>query len=209
MTIHVCVVEDHPMMTEAICSTLMTDPDLEVSGTAGSSEELFELLQNKQPDVLILDLQLPGANGIEIIKRLQQHKPVVPVLVFSNSIAPAHITSALQSGALGYLSKYAESGVFLEAVHTVAKGKAFLTPEISDILIKSLHESTDTEAIQQLTQREKEILNYLADGMNNAQIAERLNISPKTVRSHISNMMKKLNLNTRGALILFGAKQKQ
>ena len=209
MTIQVCVVEDHPMMTEAICSTLKTDPNLEVCGTAESMEDLFQLLQTVQPDVLILDIQLPNSSGIEIIKLLKKNKHVLPVLVFSSSIAPDLITSALQNGALGYLSKYAESGVFLKAVHTVANGKAFLTPEVSDILIKSMHENIESKTVQVLTQREKQILNCLADGIDNTQIANKLNISPKTVRTHISNVMKKLDIDTRGRLIIFGTKQKK
>ena len=123
MTIKVLVTEDHPMMRKAICTTLESDPEIWVLGTADSGEELFELLHENRPDLILLDLALPDCSGLEIITRLGSSHPGLPVLVFSSSVKPDEVTAAVQGGALGYLSKFSESAELLAAVHSVSQGK--------------------------------------------------------------------------------------
>ena len=136
--INVLVIEDHPLMRTAICSTLETDPDIVVQGVGSSSQELFDFLRNYQVDVLLLDLYLPDTRGVDIIQTLRKRYPAMHILVFSSSTDTEDIYQSLQSGALGYLTKDAHSGEIFDAIHAVGQGKAYLPSEIADVLLKEL-----------------------------------------------------------------------
>jgi DNA-binding NarL/FixJ family response regulator len=206
MTINALVTEDHPLMCDAICATLETDPDIFVLGTAINSDELQTLLAETQPDVLILDLALPGIDGLDILALLPESHPDLPVLIFSSSSEPRDIARAIQEGALGYLTKDASSTELLAAVHAVSQGQAYLPPSLSPSLVKGLHQlkqENERYLTELLTTREHQVLDLLATGKPNKTIAERLEISEHTVRTHLFNIREKVDADNRGQLILF------
>ena len=212
MTINLLIVEDHPLMQTAICATLESDPQVRILGTARSGRELFSLLKEKHANLVILDLSLPDTNGVEIIRTLHKNYPDLHILVFSSSMEARDVYESLQSGASGYLSKDAHSEELLSAVHEVGSGKAYLPAEISSILVNEMHqiktEVCPSPGLNLLTRRERQILELLAEGLTNAQLAGKLRISEETVRTHLYNMQKKLPAENRSQLILFAAKHK-
>ena len=206
MTINALVTEDHPLMCDAICATLETDADIFVLGTAVNSDELQTLLAETQPDVLILDLALPGIDGLDILALLPESHPDLPVLIFSSSSEPRDIARAIQEGALGYLTKDASSTELLAAVHAVSQGQAYLPPSLSPNLVKGLHQlkqENERYLTELLTTREHQVLDLLATGKPNKTIAERLEISEHTVRTHLFNIREKVDADNRSQLILF------
>jgi DNA-binding NarL/FixJ family response regulator len=209
--IRVVIIEDHPLMRSAISATLESDLEIKVTGSGSSSRELFDLLASRPCDVLLLDLYLPKMSGVEIIRTLRKEYPYIRILVFSSSIEGEDVHRSLQSGALGYLVKDANSAEVLAAVHEVSQGRAFLPPKIADVLISKIHQKEahpDIDFIGKLTRREYQVLALLAEGLSNAQLSERLHISKETVRTHIYNMKKKLPVDNRSQLILLAVKHK-
>jgi NarL family two-component system response regulator LiaR len=176
-----------------------TQPDLTVVGEAESGEEAVALAAEHAPDVVIVDLVMPGMDGIEVTRRVKQASPRTQVIVLTSYHQDEHIFPAIRAGALSYLLKDVGPAELADAVRKAAAGEAVLHPRVAARVVQELHGARHEmpNPFTELSERELEVLRLIADGMNNADIAEALVISEKTVKSHVSNILNKLHLADR------------
>ncbi|MGG8408086.1 response regulator [Streptomyces sp. 12297] len=201
----VLLVDDHPMFLEGLRGTLLPQEGFHVVGEASTAEEAAALSAGTRPQVVVLDLGLPDASGIELTRRLLSDRPDARVLVLSMSDDDDNVLAAMRAGAGGYLVKGADRAEILAAVRTVAAGGAVFGPRVAARLqsfFDSLAAAPGRQAFPDLTPRELEILDLLARGLEYRQIARRLTISDKTVRNHVTNIFTKLQVNDRAQAIV-------
>ena len=207
--IQVILVDDHQLIRDGIKSLLQDAQQIEVINEASSAAELFQLLKCQKPDILILDVSLPGMSGIEITKVIQKEFPSIRVMILSMYIGEDFIFNALKAGARGYLHKNINSYELITAIEEINKGNEYFSTQVSDIILKSFVKKAHTGVKQGeekeviLTSRELEILKLVAEGFSNPEIAEKLVISIRTVESHKTHIMQKLLLNTVADLVKF------
>ena len=202
MTTHtrLVLVDDHSIVRHSLSAYLNAQPDLNVVGAAASGEVLLAQLDLWQPDVIIMDIAMPGGiNGIETTQQVIRRLPTVKVIMLSGFDDEARIIGALRAGALTYLAKDAEPETLLATIRQAAQGKATLDPALQQLLLTA----QGTRYRDLLTNRELDVLQGIADGLTNHEIAQRLTITDETVKSHISSMLRKLTLSHRTQLALF------
>jgi DNA-binding NarL/FixJ family response regulator len=186
------VADDHPAMVEAVAEVL-TEHGLKVVGRARDGQEAATQIENLKPDVAVVDLRMPRVSGIEVARRLQRAAPDTAVLLYTAYGDRALITEAIDAGARGFVLKEAPLGDLVRAVELVAAGGTYVDPVLAGILA-----SADFAGkLPSLTQRERDVLRLLADGLSNEEIGKRLFISPETVRTHVRKAMAKLDADTR------------
>jgi len=197
--ITVLVVDDHAVVREGVRAFLVTQPDLAVVGTAASGEEALRLAAEHVPDVVVMDLVMPGMDGVETTRRLRQISPRSQVLVLTSYDQDEFIFPAIRAGAHSYLLKEVGPEELADAIRKAARGEAVLHPRVAARVIQELHGARQDQpnAFTQLSERELEVLKLIANGLSNAEIAARLIISEKTVKSHVSNILDKLHLEDR------------
>lgn len=203
--LRVVVADDHDSFRDGLFSLLATATGVTVVGQAASGEETIQRCQELQPDVVLMDLNMPGLDGIEATRRLVAASPHIAVLVLSMYEDDESIFNALRAGARGYLLKGADRAEITDAVRAVSSGAAILGPSIARRLVAyfaTAAPATPGHAFPDLTDREREILDLIARGMNNSAITQRLVLSPKTVRNHISNIFGKLQVRDRAEAIV-------
>jgi DNA-binding NarL/FixJ family response regulator len=204
MTVRVLIADDHPVFRDGLASLLATQPDVDVVATAADGAEAVALAIEHAPDVVVMDLQMPELNGIEATRRLAETMPDVRVLVFTMGEEDGTVLAAMRAGARGYLVKGASQDEVARAISTVQAGGlvfgASLALRIADLLSGTT--APDRTAFPQLTERELEILDKIAAGRNNAQIAQELYLAPKTVRNNVSNILAKLQATDRAEAII-------
>ena len=194
------LVDDHSIVRHSLSAYLNAQPDLNVVGAAASGEVLLAQLDLWQPDVIIMDIAMPGGiNGIETTQQVIRRLPTVKVIMLSGFDDEARIIGALRAGALTYLAKDAEPETLLATIRQAAQGKATLDPALQQLLLAA----QGTRYRDLLTNRELDVLQGIADGLTNHEIAQRLTITDETVKSHISSMLRKLTLSHRTQLALF------
>ena len=194
------LVDDHSIVRHSLSAYLNAQPDLNVVGAAASGEVLLAQLDLWQPDVIIMDIAMPGGiNGIETTQQVIRRLPTVKVIMLSGFDDEARIIGALRAGALTYLAKDAEPETLLATIRQAAQGKATLDPALQQLLLTA----QGTRYRDLLTNRELDVLQGIADGLTNHEIAQRLTITDETVKSHISSMLRKLTLSHRTQLALF------
>ena len=202
--IRVLIADDHPVFRDGLASLLATQPDVDVVGTAGDGAEAVALATELAPDVVVMDLQMPRMNGIDATRALAEAMPAVRVLVFTMGEEDGTVLAAMRAGARGYLVKGASQEEVARAISTVHSGGlvfgSSLALRIADLLSGSA--TPDRSAFPQLTERELEILDLIAAGRNNAQIASALYLAPKTVRNNVSNILAKLQATDRAEAII-------
>jgi RNA polymerase sigma factor (sigma-70 family) len=208
MTLRVLLVEDHAIVRQGIRALLDEEPDIAIVGEAADGNQALALAQSLRPEIVLMDLNLPGLSGIEATRQVLQLLPDVRVLVLSMYDSEEYVFRALRAGASGYVLKQSTSTELVMALRAVAAGSTFLSPGISQILISDFMrradaQTTTDDALSILTPREREVLELIARGLTNRQIAERLHISIKTVETHRGNMMQKLDAHDRAELIKF------
>ena len=203
MAIRVFLVDDHPVMREGYTRLIAGDADMEVCGTADSSEAAFAAVPGLRPDVAVVDLSLPGVNGIELIKRLAAVGACGAVLVVSAHDETLYAERALAAGALGYVMKQEPAETVLDAIRLVHQGRVYLSERLREglLLARIAHPSTSLAAVRDLTDREIEVFEHFGRGRTTAEIAERLCLSPKTVESHRANIKTKLGIETAPAFV--------
>lgn len=208
VTVNVLLVEDHAIVRQGIKALLEEEPDIVVVGETGDGSQALVLVENLCPNVVLMDLSLPGLGGIEATHQIRERFPDVRVVVLSMHEHEEYVFRALRAGASGYVVKQSTSTELVLALRAVAGGSTFLSPTISQILIDDyVHRAgardKDDAALDILTPREREVLQLIARGFNNRQIAERLHISVKTVETHRGNMMRKLDVHDRAGVVKF------
>jgi DNA-binding NarL/FixJ family response regulator len=196
--IDVVLVEDHPTFRFGLRMRLEAEPDILVVGEADTAQAALAEVERTAPDVVVVDLNLPGVDGVELIRRLGVAAPRVPALVLT-MLSDESVFAAVRAGARGYLLKDAEPGRIVAAVRAVAAGDCVFSPDVARRLLGLLDTapSPGRAAFPQLTDREHDILELVARGMENGAIARRLGLRPKTVRNYVSNVLAKLHASDR------------
>jgi len=197
----VLIVDDHPVFRDGLAGLLATLPDVEIAGTAGTAEEALAVLQDSAPDIVLMDINLPGASGVEATRKVLAAAPATAVLVVSMVDDDDSVFAALAAGARGYVLKGASAGEITAALRTVAAGGAVFGAGIASRLLATTPAHQSGAALPSrhadLTAREREVLDLLADGASNRQIARSLEISLKTVQNHVSRILDKLQATDR------------
>ena len=204
--IKILVVDDHPVVRQGLRQVLEGNPEFTVVGEAADGKGALELADQLQPDVAILDLALPGLNGLEVARRIQQRQPDTRILILSMHNSEAYVLEAMNNGILGYVLKESATKDLIHAVKEVAAGRRYLSPPLSEQKIQEYSErisSSSVDPYDALTDREREVLHMLAEGQNRSEIAASLSISPRTFDTHRTNLMRKLNLNSQMDLVRF------
>lgn len=198
MASRIFLVEDHPVMREGYAVLLDAEPDLEVVAEASSAEEAFEVSADLDYDLAVVDLSLPGTNGLELIKRLRSLDPDVKVLVVSAHDEALYAERAIRAGARGYLMKNETARQFVTAVRTVLDGELYVSESLRSRLLENrfAHASEPTPAISRLTDRQLEVFEHFGRGLSTREVAEAMGIGLKTVESHRANMKGKLGVET-------------
>ena len=197
--ITVLIVDDHAVVRQGLSTFLETRPDLEVVGTAASGAEAVQLAGELAADVAIVDMIIPDMDGVEITRRMRRASPRTQIIIFSSFHEDEHIFPAIQAGALSYLLKDARPEEVAGAVRMAARGEAILHPKVAARIVQEMQGDKQEVAnpFTELSERELEVLRLIATGISNQEIAERLVISEKTVKSHVSNILSKLHLSDR------------
>lgn len=196
-SVRVLVCDDHPVYRRGLRALLAEIDDIDVVGEAGDGEEALRLAADHQPDVVIMDLHMPGMSGIETTRNLLARQPDVGVVVLTMFEDDTSLVAALRAGARGYLVKGAGHDEISRAIRSVARGEAIVSATMSTRLAAAVSPRQADRAFPNLTQREFEVLELLAHGLSNKQIADRLSVSPKTVRNNLSMVFSKLHVTSR------------
>jgi len=203
--VRVLIADDHPVFRFGLRTLLKADPAMEVVGEAMNGEDAIAQASSLHPDVILMDLNMPGMNGIEAIRRILADHPEVRILVLTMFDDDDSVFAAMRAGARGYLLKGTEGGETLQAIKVVHAGEAIFSPTIAQRLMQYFgtpRRPSPSQPFPELTEREREVLVLIAQGYTNQAIAERLVISPKTVRNHISSIFSKLQVTSRLEAIL-------
>jgi DNA-binding NarL/FixJ family response regulator len=193
----VVVADDHPVVRDGLVAMLETQPDVAVVGTAATGDEALALVATSDPDVLLLDLEMPRLDGVGVLQRLRASGARTRVIVFTVFDTDERIIAAVEAGAAGYLLKGAPRADVFAAVRTVATGGSLLTPLATSAVLRRLRGDASTETGPSLTPRERVVLEHLARGLGNKQIAARLGIAERTVKFHVSSVFTKLGATNR------------
>jgi DNA-binding NarL/FixJ family response regulator len=195
MVIRLVLADDHAVVREGVCALLASDPEFEVVGQAGDGAEVVDLVERLRPDVVVLDLMMPGAGGLEVTGQLARRSDPPAVLILSMHESEAYVVEAMRRGAAGFALKQAPAGELARGIRTVAAGARYLSPPLSDRAVDAYLRGPDQqEPEDMLTVREREVLRLAAEGRNNAEVAALLFISRRTVETHRARAMKKLGL---------------
>lgn len=210
--IKLLIVDDHEVVITGVKAVLSKFPEFEIIDTANDGKEAFEKIITQLPDIIIMDVMLPDTTGIELTVKLKQILPDVKVILHTSYIDEENIINGFNSGVLGYVPKNFSVVELIDAIKTVNSGGKYLTGIVSQILVenvvKSNNNPTTKTSEHTISEREKEIIKYIALGHLNKEIADKLAISIRTVEAHKSNILKKLNLNSKADLIIYAIKHK-
>jgi DNA-binding NarL/FixJ family response regulator len=196
------VADDHPAVVEAVADVL-DENGISVSGRARDGHEAAEQIEASRPDVALLDLRMPGLSGIEVARQVGRSAPETAVILYTAFGDRALLTEAMDAGARGFVLKEAPLAEVVRAVELVASGRTYVDPVLAGVLSSS----AATEKMSKLTQRERDVLRLLADGMSNEEIGKALFISPETVRTHVRKAMAKLDADTRTRAVATALRQ--
>ena len=208
-SIRILIADDHPVVRDGLAAMLSTQPDFDVVAQAASGLEAIDKAGSYQPDVILLDLEMPNMDGVQTLRHLRNHLPDIQVLVFTAFDTDERILSAVQAGAKGYLLKGAPRDELFQAIRVVSQGGSLLQPVIASKLLKHISQPPDAtqDLPESLTERESEVLSLLAKGMTNKEIAEALVITERTVKFHVSAILTKLGASNRTEAVTIAAQQ--
>ena len=206
--IRILIADDHPLLREALCKTLSDVEDMEVVGEAGDGEEAISLASQLKPDIVIMDIMMPKISGIEASKQIKNVAPNIAILVLTAYDDDNYVLGLLEAGAAGYLLKSARGQDLVGAIRAIQAGESVLHPHIIEKLLKRAMGkqvgNLEPKVTELISDREMEILMVLASGMSNKQIAEKLCLSLRTVKAHMSNIFTKMNVASRSEALIEG-----
>jgi DNA-binding NarL/FixJ family response regulator len=203
--IRVMIADDHPLFRDGLRAMFESEPDIELVGEAATGQEAVTLARQLMPDVVLMDIKMPDLDGVEATRRLLAESPKTRVLVVTMFEDDNSVLAAMRAGARGYVVKGMRSADAIRAIRAVAEGEAIFSPAIAGRLVSMLADARQRarpEAFPELTERERQTLDLMAQGHKNAVIAERLHLSPKTVRNYVTNIFDKLQLADRSQAIV-------
>jgi len=207
-SIRILITDDHAIVREGQRALIETEPGMELAGEAADGVEAVEMARTLQPDVILLDLLMPRMGGVEAIQEIKAHNAEARILVLTSFAEDEHVYAAIKAGALGYLLKDASPQEILAAIREVHRGEPSMPPAIAHKLMSELQRAPNLPpTVDPLTEREIEILKLVAQGLPNLEIAERLVISERTVRTHVSNILGKLHLANRTQAALYALRE--
>lgn len=201
----VVVVDDHPLVCEGIKAVLEQEAGMEMVGRAGSGHEAELLLSRTQPDVALVDLRLPGEHGVDIIKRLRPLAPGCRFVILTTFAAPEDVRRAMAEGVDGYILKEALPEEMIAALRLVGRGRPYFDPAVMQMVMQQPNKEEDR--LSDLTEREREVLEALARGLSNKEIAKLLYVTEHTIKKHISSILDKLNLKDRTQAALYAVEK--
>ena len=203
--IRVLIADDHAIVREGLRAVVSSEPDIRVVGEAATGKEALELAAVRRPDIILMDIQMPGINGIEAARRVYDANPDIGVVILTMFEDDDSVFSAMRAGARGYVLKGSPPSEILKVLRAVAGGEAYFGPKIAQRLMgffSAPKPASPEVAFPELTEREREILGLIAQGHTNAEIAARLFVSPHTVRNHITHIFAKLQVRDRTQAML-------
>lgn len=204
MAVHIMIADDHSMIREGLKNLLELDGDIEVIAEAVDGDDCLKKLETIKPEVLLLDINMPKKNGLEVLQALKARRSKLKVLVLTVHNEIEYLMKAVDIGVNGYILKDSESAELKKAIFTITQGETYIQPSLIPALnSKMIERNQDEEKIDVLTRRELEVLKLLAVGMYNKEVAEKLNISERTVKNHVSNIFKKLEVTDRTQAAVF------
>lgn len=206
--INIMIADDHSMVREGIKQLLELDGDITVIAEANNGKQCLELLDEKRTDVLLLDINMPNMNGLQVLQYIRDKKMKVKVLILTIHNEVEYLMRAVEIGVNGYVLKDSESSVLKKAIFSVHKGETFIQPELAPLLKVRMNEknSFSENEDETLTRREIEVLKLIAEGLFNKEIAYTLDISEKTVKNHVSNIFKKIKVSDRTQAAVYAIK---
>jgi len=209
--IHVLIVDDHTILRAGLRMLLNAHPDIAVVGEASDGKQAIGAAQRLQPDVILMDIAMPECNGIEATRQIKRLMPDTRVLVLTMHENEEYLFQVLRAGASGYILKEAADTELVTAIRVVSSGRFYLSPSAQSLMVgdylQRVRAGEERDSYSALTEREREILKLVAEGYTNNQIAERLTISPKTVDTHRTHIMDKLNLHSRAELVKYAMRR--
>ena len=210
MAISVLLVDDHEVVRQGLRALLEGEPDLTLAGEAATGEQAVTALRTLRPDVVVLDLALPGMSGLEVTKQVASHYQETGVLILSIHADEAYVTEAFRSGARGYVLKEAPASELMNGVRAVGHGRHFISSALGthalDSFLNAQEEEPPATAFSLLTRRELDVLRLVAEGMTSREIGLSLTIGTRTVETHRAHIMRKLSLRTHGDLVAFAVR---
>lgn len=210
--VRVLIADDHGIVRKGIRLFLEQQPELEVVGEAADGREAVRLAGEMNPDIIIMDISMPILNGMEATAQIVKRNPEIAVIVLSMHSDESYLIRTLMAGAKGYLLKDTAETDLMRAIETVSQGKPFFSPSIAQTLldeyVRQLQQKGLQDSYDLLTDREKEVLQLLAEGKSNKEVANLLNISIYTVETHRTNLMQKLNLHNTAEIVLYAVRKK-
>ena len=209
MAIRILIADDHGLMRAGLHAMLEDESDVEVVGEAASGEEVLHLAGELRPDIVLLDINMPGIDGIETTRRLRISYPQTRVLILTVYAEESLLREAIQAGASGYIIKRAAEEELITAIQAISRGDIYIHPAITRFLLKELNPDTKpkNDALHELTPREVEVMGYIIRGFTNRQIAEALYISTRTVEGHRASLFSKLGIKNRVELVEYAEKK--
>lgn len=205
--IRILVVDDHAILRDGIRALLALHNDIEIAGEASEGKEAIDKVRELSPDVVVMDIAMPGMDGLEATRRIKKDNPNVKVLFLTQYLNKEYVLRAIRAGGAGYVPKRALGSELVSAIRAVNRGDSYLYPAAASALIEDYLKPGEQEDYDRLTAREREILKFIAEGLTSRQIAERLIISTKTVMGHRAKVMEKLDVHNRAELIKYAVRK--
>lgn len=208
MSINIIIADDHSMIREGLKQLLELDDNLKVIAEASDGNEALTKINVYKPDILLLDINMPNKNGLEVLRELKRKKSSIKVLILTIHNEVEYLVKAVDIGCNGYVLKDSSSDVLKEAIYMIDSGDMYIQPDLIPVLNQGLssNRSSENEKLGQLTRREEEVLKLIAEGLFNKEIAAKLDISERTVKNHVSNIFKKIDVSDRTQAAVFAIK---
>ena len=210
MRTQILLADDHQVVLDGLKALLVGEPDMQVVGQATDGLQVLPKVMELKPEVLVLDLMMPGLNGLEVARQVHDRAPATKVIVLSMHANDAYVVEALRNGASGYVLKQADARALVDAIRAVRAGARYLSPPLSEEKLERWRKDAKAAPLDPydtLSTREREVLQLAAEGLTSAEIGSRLKIGKRTVETHRANLQRKLNLRTQADLVILAVKR--